>query len=153
MKVTSRTEYGLRAMVYLAGRGGETPAPLGEIAAAEGIPAPFLERILASLREAGLVRATRGAGGGYRLARSPDGVAVAEVVTALEGPLALVDCMQADRSCVRAAGCASRVFWRRLDDAITGALEGVSLADLVAECPGPRVTDVGRARKQGGARR
>jgi Rrf2 family protein len=133
MKITSRTEYGLRAMVYLAGRSGEGPTPLTEISNSEGIPAPFLERILAQLREAGLVRATRGASGGYALARSPGSVAVADVVIALEGPLALVECMQPDRSCVRAEGCASRVLWRRLDDAITEALEGISLEDLVAE--------------------
>ena len=133
MKITSRTEYGLRAMVYLAARPGAGPSPLTEIAGAEGIPGPFLERILARLREAGLVRATRGASGGYALARSPDRVAVADVVIALEGPLTLVECMQSDRSCVRAEGCASRVVWRRLDDAITEALEGISLEDLVAE--------------------
>jgi Rrf2 family protein len=133
MKITSRTEYGLRAMVYLAGRGDETPAPLAEIAGAESIPAPFLERILAQLRDAGLVKATRGASGGYALSRSPERVAVSDVVTALEGPLTLVDCVGSDRSCVRADACASRVVWRRLDDAITQALEGVSLGDLVAE--------------------
>jgi Rrf2 family protein len=133
MKITSRTEYGLRAMVYLAGKRDDTPVPLGEIVASESIPGPFLERILARLREAGLVRATRGASGGYALARSPDRVAVADVVTALEGPLTLVECVGADRSCARADGCASRVLWRRLDEAITQALEGLSLADLVAE--------------------
>lgn len=133
MKITSRTEYGLRAMVYLAGRRDEGPAPLSEIASSEGIPGAFLERILARLREAGLVRATRGASGGYALARSPGSVAVADVVVALEGPLTLVDCVQSDRSCARAEACASRVVWRRLDDAITQALEGLSLEDLVAE--------------------
>jgi Rrf2 family cysteine metabolism transcriptional repressor len=133
MKITSRTEYGLRAMVYLAGRTQEGPAPLSEIAASEGIPAPFLERILGRLRAADLVRATRGASGGYALARPPERVAVADVVTALEGPLTLVDCMQSDRSCARAEGCASRVVWRRLDEAITEALKGLSLRDLVAE--------------------
>ena len=133
MKITSRTEYGLRAMVYLAGRRDQGPAPLSEIAASEGFPGAFLERILARLREAGLVRATRGASGGYALARSPGSVAVADVVVALEGPLTLVDCMQSDRSCARAEACASRVVWRRLDDAITRALEGLSLEDLVAE--------------------
>jgi len=133
MKITSRTEYGLRAMVYLAGRREEGPAPLSEIAASEAIPGAFLERILARLREAGLVRATRGASGGYALARSPGSVAVADVVVALEGPLTLVDCVQSDRSCARAEACASRVVWRRLDDAITQALEGLSLEDLVAE--------------------
>lgn len=130
MKITSRTEYGLRAAVYLAARGAT--APLAEIAAAEGIPVAFLERVLARLREASIVATTRGASGGYRLAREPARVAVADVVTALEGPLALVECMQSDRSCVRAEGCASRVVWRRLDEAITQALAGISLADLVS---------------------
>ena len=104
MKITSRTEYGLRAMVYLANRGDETPAPLAEIDrdAAEG-------------------------------ERPPERVAVYDVVTALEGPLTFVECVGTDRSCVRADGCASRVLWRRLDDAVQEALEGVSLADLVAE--------------------
>ena len=85
MKITSRTEYGLRAMVYLAGREERRPVPLAEIAASEAIPGPFLERILARLREAGLVKATRGASGGYALARPPERVAVYDVVTALEG--------------------------------------------------------------------
>jgi Rrf2 family transcriptional regulator, cysteine metabolism repressor len=133
MKITSRTEYGLRAMVYLAARAGTGPAPLGEIAAGEGIPGPFLERILARLRDAGLVTATRGASGGYALARPPERVAVADVVVALEGPLTLVDCVQADGACARADGCASRVVWRRLDEAIAAALEGVSLRDLLTD--------------------
>jgi len=133
LKITSRTEYGLRAMVYLAARPGDAPAPLTEIARSEGIPAPFLERILAQLREDGLVKATRGASGGYALSRSPDRVAVADVVVALEGPLTLVDCVGEDRSCVRAEGCASRTVWRRIDEAIHEVLAGISLADLVTE--------------------
>jgi len=133
MKITSRTEYGLRAMVFLAARTDDTPVPLVEIAGSEGIPGPFLERILARLREAGLVKATRGASGGYALARPAGRVAVYDVVTALEGPLTFVDCVRSDRACVRADGCASRVLWRRLDDAVQQALEGLSLADLVAE--------------------
>lgn len=145
MKITSRTEYGLRAMVYLAGRPQAGPAPLTEIAASEGIPGPFLERILARLREVGLVRATRGASGGYALSRSPVRVAVADIVTALEGPLTLVDCMHTDRSCARAEGCASRVVWRRLDDAITEALEGISLEDLVSDASEVRDAQDGTA--------
>ena len=72
------------------------PVPLPEIAAGEGIPAPFLERILARLREAGLVKATRGVSGGYQLARAAADIAVGDVVTALEGPLSLVGCVPDD---------------------------------------------------------
>ncbi len=133
MKITSRTEYGLRAMVFLATSGGARPVPLSEIAGAEAIPAPFLERILATLRNAGLVQTTRGASGGYALTREPNEVTVADIVTALEGPLALVDCLPGDANCPRAENCASRVVWRRLDEAITGALGAITLNDLIAE--------------------
>ena len=97
MRISSRCEYGLRAMVYLAARGDERPVPLPEIAAEEGIPAPFLERILARLREGGLVKATRGVTGGYQLARESAAIAVGDIVTALEGPLSLVGCVRTKR--------------------------------------------------------
>ena len=133
MRISSRCEYGLRAMVYLAGHDDGRPVPLPEIAAGESIPAPFLERILARLRESGLVKATRGVSGGYQLARPAGDVAVGEVVTALEGPLSLVGCVPDDGACERAESCASRVVWRRLDSAISGALNSITLDDLTRD--------------------
>ncbi len=137
MRISSRCEYGLRAMVYLAGHDSGRPVPLPEIAAGESIPAPFLERILARLREAGLVKATRGVSGGYQLARSAADVAVGDVVTALEGPLSLVGCVPDDGACARVDSCASRIVWRRLDSAISGALNGITLEDLTREAVSP----------------
>jgi len=119
--------------VYLAGHDDGRPVPLPEIAAGESIPAPFLERILARLRESGLVKATRGVSGGYQLARPAGDVAVGEVVTALEGPLSLVGCVPDDGACERAESCASRVVWRRLDSAISGALNSITLDDLTRD--------------------
>lgn len=133
MRISSRCEYGLRAMVYLAGHDSGRPVPLPEIAADESIPAPFLERILAKLREAGLVKATRGVSGGYQLAKTPGSIAVGDVVTALEGPLSLVGCVPDDGACDRAESCASRVVWRTLDKAISTALNGITLDDLTRE--------------------
>jgi Rrf2 family protein len=133
VRISSRCEYGLRAMVYLAARGDDKPVPLPEIAGGEGIPAPFLERILARLRESGLVKATRGVSGGYQLGRAAGDIAVGDVVTALEGPLSLVGCVPDDGACDRADSCASRVVWRRLDSAITGALNSITLDDLTRE--------------------
>ncbi len=124
-------------MVYLAERGGEKPVPLPEIAAGEGIPAPFLERILALLRESGLVRATRGAAGGYRLARPPADIPVGAIVDALEGPQSLVGCLPDKDACERAGACASRAVWRRLDDAISSALNDITLEDLTSEVVAP----------------
>ena len=133
MRISSRCEYGVRAMVYLAASGGERPVPLSEIAAAEGIPAPFLERILARLRDGVLVKATRGVAGGYQLARASGDIAVGDIVSALEGPLALVDCVPEKEGCARAGSCASRVVWRRLDEAVRGALNDITLEDLKGE--------------------
>jgi Rrf2 family protein len=137
MRISSRCEYGLRAMVYLAGHDDGHPVPLSEIAAEETIPAPFLERILARLRENGLVKATRGVSGGYQLARAAGDVVVGDVVTALEGPLSLVGCIPDEGACERAESCASRIVWRRLDSAITGALNSITLDDLTREAVSP----------------
>ena len=133
MHISSRCRYGLRAMLYLAIRGDERPVPLSEIAVAEAIPAPFLERIVAGLRAAGLVTATRGAAGGYRLSRPPAQITAADVVTALDGSLALAACVHDDEACGRSGSCLSRRVWTRLDEAIVGALAGLTLQDLVAE--------------------
>ena len=133
MRISSRCEYGLRAMVYLAGQDTAKPIPLTEIVAEEGIPGPFLERIMARLRDSGLVKTARGAGGGYRLARGANTIAVGDVVVALDGPLTLVGCLPDESSCERAPSCASRTAWRRLDAAVSTALNGITLQDLVGE--------------------
>jgi Rrf2 family protein len=133
MRISSRCEYGLRAMVYLAQQEAGKPVPLTEIVAQEGIPGPFLERILARLRDSGLVTTTRGVSGGYQLAREAGTIAVGDVMTALEGPLALVSCVSDDAACERSGSCASRTAWRQLDRAITAALNELSLDDLAQE--------------------
>ena len=136
VRISSRCEYGVRAMVYLASRPDEQPVPLSAIAASEGIPTAFLERILAVLRNGGLVLTARGVAGGYWLARAAAEISVADVVEALEGPLSLVGCLPNDAGCDRADGCASRQVWRRLDDAISGALGAITLEDLRIETGG-----------------
>jgi Rrf2 family protein len=133
MRITSRCEYGLRAMVVLAQRGNDGPVPLTEIANREAMPTAFLERILAKLRDAGLVVTTRGASGGYGLARDAAQISAADIVTALEGPLSLVGCLPDEQGCARAQGCSSKLVWERLDDAISGALGGISLDELAVE--------------------
>ena len=132
MRITSRCEYGLRAMIFLARGRDCVPIPLRDIAVAEGLPNAFLERILARLRDAGLVATTRGAGGGYRLAKEAEAISVGDIVTAIEGPLSLVECLSDDRQCARSRGCASRQVWRSLDEAISGALAGISLDQVAA---------------------
>ena len=122
-------------MVQLGRRYGRGPASLAEIAADEDLPRAYLEQLVTSLRDAGLVVSTRGARGGYELALPPDQVHMGEVLRALEGPLAPMMCATADEAdhlmCERSARCTVNVLWVRVRDAIAGTLDAMTLADLV----------------------
>ena len=122
-------------MVQLARRFGTGPASLAEIAAEEDLPRAYLEQLVMSLRDAALVTSTRGAHGGYELAREPRSVRMGEVLRALEGPIAPMFCASDDPEhaivCDRSARCTVNVLWVRVRDAVTGALDGMTLADLV----------------------
>src|SRR3954464_3213212 len=95
MMFSTKAEYGIRVLVELAGRSGDSPVPLAEIAEANGLPLAYLEHLVARLRKAGLVESRRGARGGYLLARSADEITMAEVVGALQGAFAPVECITA----------------------------------------------------------
>jgi len=93
MMFSTKAEYGVRVMVELARRAGEDPIPLAEIAEHDGLPLAYLEHLVARLRKAGLVDSRRGSRGGYLLARSPTEITMAEVVQALEGSIAPIECI------------------------------------------------------------
>src|SRR5918999_5424961 len=93
---STKAEYGVRVMAHLARRGGDVPIPLGSIADAEGLPLAYLEHLVQRLRKAGLVESRRGAHGGYTLARDAEDITMAEVVRALEGEIAPIECISAD---------------------------------------------------------
>src|SRR5687767_10386180 len=140
---STKGEYGVRLMVQLGRHHGEGPASLAEIAAEEDLPRAYLEQLVMSLRDAGLVRSTRGAHGGYQLARDPREIRMGEVLRALEGPLAPMICATEDPAhaigCDRSARCTVNVLWARVRDAVAGALDSMTLADLVP-APGARDT-------------
>lgn len=125
----------MRLMVQLARHYGTGPASLAGIAAEEDLPRAYLEQLVVSLREAGLVVSTRGAHGGYELARPPQDIAMSTVLRALEGPIAPMICASDDpehaTTCDRSARCTVNVLWVRVRDAITSTLDAMSLADLV----------------------
>jgi Rrf2 family protein len=132
---STRGEYGVRLMVQLGRRYGSGPASLGEIALAEDLPRPYLEQLVVSLRQAGLVVSTRGARGGYELARPPEQISMSAVLRALEGPIVPMICAGEDpesaRLCDRSARCTVNYLWVRIRDAITDALASMTLADLL----------------------
>ncbi|MGZ9159827.1 MAG: RrF2 family transcriptional regulator [Candidatus Limnocylindrales bacterium] len=134
---STKGEYGVRLMVQLARHYGRGPASLAAIALEEDLPRAYLEQLVVSLREAGLVVSTRGAHGGYELARAPGAITMSAVLRALEGPIAPMVCASDDpehaTTCDRSARCTVNVLWVRVRDAITGALESMTLADLAPQ--------------------
>jgi Rrf2 family protein len=139
MMFSTKAEYGVRVMVDLARRGGEAPVALGEIAEHEGLPLAYLEHLVARLRRAGLIESRRGAHGGYLLARDPAQITMAEVVEALEGRIAPIECLTSSPDgtirCLREADadhvCTTKVLWTRVRGAIVRTLEETTLAELI----------------------
>jgi Rrf2 family transcriptional regulator, cysteine metabolism repressor len=139
MMFSTKAEYGVRVMVELARRAGEEPIPLAEIAEHDGLPLAYLEHLVARLRKAGLVDSRRGSRGGYLLARSPTEITMAEVVEALEGSIAPIECISqaSDGSivCSRESDpghvCPTKLLWTRVRGAIVRTLQDTTLADLV----------------------
>jgi Rrf2 family protein len=129
-------------MVQLGRHYGQGPASLAEIAAEEDLPRAYLEQLVMSLRDAGLVISTRGAHGGYELAMPPGEIRMSQVLRALEGPIAPMICATDDPEhavlCDRSSWCTVNLLWVRVRDAIAGALDGMTVADLVP----PRIVNL-----------
>src|SRR5262245_39754980 len=137
MKITSQEEYGLRCLLHLARVVDGQSLTIPEIAAAEGLSAPYVAKLLAVLRQAGLIESVRGRAGGYRLAASPAEVHLGTVLRVLGGTL-FDDpgfCQHhpgtETDSCVHLGACTLRTLWGTLERWMRRALDGITLADLV----------------------
>lgn len=139
MHFSTRGEYGVRMMVELARHYGSGPISLAEMASHESLPRPYLEQLVSSLRSADLVTSTRGARGGYTLTRAPEAIRMGEVIRALEGPIAPMVCASEEPThagiCERTGYCNVNLLWIKVRDAITDALDSVTLADLAMPRP------------------
>jgi Rrf2 family transcriptional regulator, cysteine metabolism repressor len=138
MMFSTKAEYGVRVMAHLAKQGGEDPIPLGTIADSEGLPLAYLEHLVQRLRKAGLVESRRGAHGGYTLAREAGEISMAEVVRALEGEIAPIECISADADGILVCSrehhdepCPTKFLWTRVQGSIVRTLNEMTLDDLV----------------------
>jgi Rrf2 family protein len=139
MIFSSKAEYGVRLMVELGRQLPEHPTSLKAIADAEGLPLAYLEQVVARLRKAGLVMSARGAHGGYWLARPAEEIGMDEIVQALEGAIAPMECFVHDHTervlCSHepdaGRGCATKLLWTRVQGGIIRSLQTTSLAELV----------------------
>lgn len=131
MKLSTRVEYGIRALLEIALHGGEGPVLLRDIAQRQQISLLYLAHLITPLVAAGIIRSTRGARGGVWLAKPPEEIKLNKVVQLLDGSMALAECVDDSRTCARADLCATRDIWGELKQAIDGVLESTTLRDLV----------------------
>ena len=134
MKLSLRGEYALRALLVLGLNYGKPQVRIQTVSDEQNIPKRFLEQILNDLKSAGLVQSKRGVAGGYRLARPPEEISIAEIIRHIEGALAPVSCVS-ERfyekcSCPNEEKCGIRSIMKEVRDAIVEILEGVTLAQL-----------------------
>ena len=150
MIFSSKAEYGVRLMVELGRQSPEQPTSLKAIADAEGLPLAYLEQVVARLRKAGLVMSARGAHGGYWLSRPAEEIPMDEVVQALEGSIAPMECFMHEHTervlCSHepdaGRGCATKLLWTRVQGGIIRSLQTTTLAELVEFSGRPRAEPV-----------
>jgi Rrf2 family protein len=135
MQISRKVDYALRAVIYLTIRGDQRPCSVTEIAAREGIPKKFLEKIIQDLIHHGLVRSTRGAQGGYTLAREPEVVTFKDVIEAIEGPVSVNVCVGDggdSRECVLFPHCGMLWVWQEAQKRVMDVFANTTLADVRA---------------------
>lgn len=138
MKVSTRGEYGVRAMVSLSKHYGRGPVSIATLSAESGVPYSYLEQLIAPLKKAGLVTSRRGAAGGYQLSRPPDEIGIGEIYRAMEGPIAPMECVSEDLSeqtCPLIPNCETRPVWLEVRNSIASTLDSMTLADLLRQGP------------------
>ena len=134
MKLSTRGQYALHAMIFLAKHRMDGPQPLKTIAE-DGLPEQYLEQLLGTLRRAGLVTTVRGAAGGYSLSGDPSRITVAHIIEATEGPVSLADCAEDEGHCGKGSDCQTRRTWRYLTESINSLMQGITLSDILENKP------------------
>lgn len=131
MKISTRTRYGMRALLELAIAYKAGPLQIKTIAEHQSISNKYLEQLVAMLKTAGLVRSIRGPHGGYVLSKAPEDINLVDVFKTLEGPVLTVECTEDETVCENSADCITRRLWIEINEAILGVLKNKTLGDLV----------------------
>jgi len=135
MHIPIRIDYGVRALVDLAQHQDEAPLRAADIARRQGIPEPFLARLLLTLSRSGFVSSHTGPQGGHSLARDPAAINLGMVMTALGGMETIVGCLDNPEVCIHVPACAQREVWRTVEEAVQRVLDSTTIADLVERTP------------------
>ena len=135
MHITMQVDYGVRALVDLAAHGHEGSVRAAEIAKRQGIPEPYLARVLHMLQKRGLTKSQRGPLGGHSLALDPSEITMGTVMRYLGGSQPVIGCLDDPGSCDQSPACGQRSVWREVERAVQEVLDGTSIADLVSSVP------------------
>lgn len=131
MRLSTKGRYGARLMLDLAVHYGNGPIFLGDIASRQEISEKYLGQLALTLKKAGLINSTRGAHGGYSLAKAPEDIALADVLYAVEGNIDVVECVSAPEVCNRLNSCVTRDIWGEISDKIANVLQSITLQEMV----------------------
>lgn len=136
MKISTKGRYGLLAMIDIAAHQSQGSVSLRSVAERTDLSESYLEQLLSTLRKAGLVKSTRGAQGGYMLAKSPDSITMGDILRELEGSLSPVGCLETSEDSPTSRGCSScvtRPVWEKLYNSLNNILDNTKLSDLANE--------------------
>lgn len=133
LRITKQSDYGIVLMTLFAGTGEGRVHSTRDLAAGANLPLPTVSKILKALARAGLLRSHRGVKGGYRLARDPAHISVEEIIRALEGPIAITECIDDDSMCEIEGTCPVRTNWQRINSAVKDALAAIPLSEMAAQ--------------------
>lgn len=135
MKLSTKGRYGLKAMLDIAINGKDQCVSLKQIAERQSLSENYLEQLISLLKKSGLLKSTRGAQGGYTLSKNPEQITVGDILRALEGSLAPVDCVlvNENKKCSDSNGCVTKFIWKKVTDSINDVVDNITLMDLVDE--------------------
>jgi Rrf2 family protein len=131
MKISTKGRYGIRILLDIALNDLGKPRLMRDIAKTQGISEKYISRLAIDLRVGGFINSARGANGGYMLARFPRDIRLLDVVETMEGPVSIVDCVNAPQACDRIATCPVRDIWVRVNDGIRDSFANITLQDVV----------------------
>lgn len=131
MKMSTKGRYGVRLMLDVALNQGKKPVLLKDISKRQEISEKYLWQLIPPLKNAGLIKSTRGAKGGYVIGKPASKIKLSDIVSVLEGPICIVDCINNPSACKRSDFCAVRDVWSEVNEKILGILSGITLEDMV----------------------
>ncbi len=137
IRMSKETDYGIVVLAYFASAQAGLKHNAREVAMENQLPLPMVRKILKILARGGLLFSHRGAKGGYSLVRRGERISIAEIVKAMEGPLALTECIESPGECRHEPVCGLRTSWKKINEIVFEALDSMTLSDLTGHLPGP----------------